>query len=128
MKLGAFRFLADQNIHADVVRFLRGEGCDVVDTQQAGLAGADDAAVLAWAVSQGRVVVSHDADFGMLAIQAGAACPGIVYLRPGHISPLVTIASVRQLLALEIDLVPPFIVIAKRTGDQVTIRVRVLGS
>lgn len=128
MKLAAFRFFADQNIHADVVRFLRGEGCDVVDALQAGLAGAGDAAILAWAVSQGRVVISHDADFGMLAILAGATCPGIVYLRPGHISPLVTIASVRQLLALDIDLIPPFLVVAKRTGDQVTIRVRALGS
>lgn len=68
MKLRGLPLLTDQNVHADVGRFLRDDGFDVVDVQQAGLVGADDAVILAWAVSQGRVIVSHDADFGMLAI------------------------------------------------------------
>jgi predicted nuclease of predicted toxin-antitoxin system len=124
VKLSRFPLLTDQNIHADVGGFLRGNGFDVVDVKQAGLVGADDAVILAWAVSQGRVIVSHDADFGMLAIQAGAEYLGIVHLRPGHISPPVTIESVRQLLALAIDVTPPFIVTAKRTGGSITVRVR----
>ncbi len=70
MKLREFPLLTDQNIHADVVAFLRDEGFDVVDVQQAGLFNAEDAAILSWAVMQGRVIVTHDADFGMLAIQA----------------------------------------------------------
>lgn len=124
MKLREFPLLADQNIHVDVMGFLRDEGFDVVDVQQAGLVGADDSTILSWAVSQGRVVVSHDADFGMLAIQAGAAYVGIVHLRPGHISPLATINSVRQFLTFETDLIPPFIVTVKRTGHSVTVRIR----
>ena len=124
MKLRAFSLLTDQNIHADVASFLRGEGLDVVDVQQAGLFGADDSAVLAWAVAQGRIIISHDADFGMLAIQAGADYLGIVHLRPGHISPLMTIDSFRQLFALDINVTPPFIVTVKRTGGSVTVRIR----
>lgn len=127
MKLGASAFLADQNIHADVVRFLRDAGVDVVDVWQAGLAGADDAAILAWAVSHGRVIVSHDADFGMLAIRSGTAYLGVVYLRPGHVAVEVTLDGVRQLLALDFDVRPPFMVIAKRVGDRVAIRVRTPG-
>ncbi len=124
MKLRGFPLLTDQNIHADVAKFLRDNGFDVVEVQQAGLVGADDAAILAWAVSQGRVVVSHDADFGMLAIQAGVDHLGIVFLRPGHISPAVTIESVHKLLALDVDVIPPFLVTVKRTGDSITVRVR----
>ena len=124
MKLRAFPLLADQNVHADVVRFLRDEGLDVVDVQQAGLSGADDAVILARAVAQGRVIVSHDADFGMLAIRAGAAYVGIVHLRPGHISSQVTIDSARQLLALDIDVTSPFIVTVKRSGGSITVRIR----
>lgn len=124
MKLRSFPLLTDQNIHADVGGFLRDSGFDVVDVQQAGLVGADDAVILAWAVSQGRVIVSHDADFGMLAIQAGADYLGIMHLRPGHISPQVTIESVRQLLTLDVDVIPPFIVTVKRTGGSITVRVR----
>jgi predicted nuclease of predicted toxin-antitoxin system len=124
VKLRAFPLLADQNVHADVGRFLREEGFDVVDVQQAGLGGANDADILAKAVAQGRAIVSHDADFGMLAIRAGAAYVGIVHLRPGHISPQVTIDSLRQLLALEIDVISPFIVTVKRSGGSITVRVR----
>lgn len=124
MKFRGFPLLADQNIHADVLRFLRGEGVDVVDVEQAGLVGADDAVLLAWGVSQGRVIVSHDADFGMLAIQGGAEYLGIVHLRPGHISPTVTIESVRQLLTLDVDSTPPFLVTVKRTGGSITVRIR----
>jgi predicted nuclease of predicted toxin-antitoxin system len=124
VKLRGFPVLADQNIHADVVRFLRGEGVDVIDVQQAGLVGAEDAVILAWAVSQRRVIVSHDADFGMLAIQGGAEYLGILHLRPGHISAQVTIESVRQLLALDVEVITPFIVTVKRTGGSITVRIR----
>lgn len=124
MKLRDFPLLADQNIHADVVAFLRDAGLDAVDVQQTGLAGAEDAVILSWAVSQGRVIVSHDADFGALAVQAGAPYVGIVHLRPGHISPQATISSVRQLLTLDPDLIPPFLVTVKHTAHSVTVRVR----
>ncbi len=73
---------------------------------------------------QGRVIVTHDSDFGMLAIQAGAKYVGIVHLRPGHISPQVTIESVRQLIKLDFEVTPPFIVTAKRSDESVTVRIR----
>ncbi len=124
MKLSDFPLLADQNIHADVVSFLRGAGFDIIDVQQSGWSGEDDASILAHAVSHGRVIFTHDADFGMLAIQAGAPYIGIVHLRPGHIAPQATIDSVRQLLTLDAELIPPFILTVKRVGQSVTVRIR----
>lgn len=124
MKLGDFPLLTDQNIHADVIAHLRGVGFDVVDIGQAGLLGATDAAILAHATAEGRVVLTHDADFGALVIPQGLAFVGVVYLRPGHVGPLPTIDSFQQLRAADPDLQPPFIVVVKRTTTAVTIRIR----
>jgi predicted nuclease of predicted toxin-antitoxin system len=124
VKLREFALLTDQNIHSDVVAFLVGEGFDVVDVGQAGLIGVDDATILAHANFEGRVVLTHDADFGTLAIPQGTPFVGIVYLRPGHVGPQPTIESFKRLLAADPDLNPPFLVVVKRTTTAVTIRIR----
>jgi predicted nuclease of predicted toxin-antitoxin system len=121
-----FPLFADQNIHADVVAFLRAGGFAVVDVAEAQLNGVSDALILARAVAEGRVVVSHDADFGTLAIARGSPVVGIVYLRPGHVGPEPTIDTLTRLLAADPDLKPPFLLVAKRAGDRVSIRVRSL--
>jgi hypothetical protein len=51
---------------------------------------------------------------------------GILFLRPGHIDPQFTIGTLTTVLAANLELTPPFIVVARRTSDQVTIRVRQL--
>ena len=124
MTLRDFPLLADQNIHPAVVGWLRGEGFDVLTAADAGLAGAADTAVLARAVADGRVVLTHDADFGTLAVAGGSPLVGIVYLRPGHVGPEPTADTLRHLLAAGVELTPPVVVVARRVGDRVTIRVR----
>jgi len=126
VKLREFSLLTDQNIHTVVVAFLRGEGFRVVDIGQAGLSGATDAAILARAHVEGRVVFTHDADFGTLAIAQGSPVVGIVYLRPGHVGPQSTIETLKHLLAADPDLSLPFLLVAKRTADRVNIRIRPL--
>ena len=79
MKLRGSRFLSDENIHADVVAFLRSEGCDVFDVKEEGLDGSDDLILIRLSVAEARVVVTHDSDFGTLAIAAQEPIFGIVY-------------------------------------------------
>ena len=124
MKLAEFRFLADENIHADVVQYLTQQGFDVLDVFQAQLVGSDDETVLRRAAAEDRVVLTHDRDFGTLAVLAGCPVVGIVYLRPGHINPQFTIASLQGLLLKSLDLTPPFILVAQRRGPQLTVRLR----
>ena len=69
---------------------------------------------------------THDADCGSLAIFQGEATVGILYLRPGHIDPQFTIEMLNVVLAADPDVTPPFVLVAKRTGTSVTIRVRQL--
>ena len=126
MKLRQFPLLTDENVDPDVVAGLRQLGFDVLDVVENGREGADDVDLLRWATSQGRVVVSHDADFGTLAILQNEPLVGLIFLRPGHIDTKFTMETIEVLLQTNPDVRPPFVLVARRSGDQVTIRVRAL--
>ena len=126
MNLGDFAFLTDENVHPAVVAALRTMGRDVVDVRESGWAGSDDASILRRAHKLNRVVVTHDRDFGALSIARLEPTAGVVFLRPGHINPKFTIQTLRLLFAKNLDITSPFILVAKRVGDVVTIRVRAL--
>lgn len=57
-----WRLLADENLNADIVRGLklRHPDLDILTVRDAGLAGADNSDILAWAVENDRIVLSHD--------------------------------------------------------------------
>ncbi len=126
MKLRDFPLLTDENLDPDVVAHLRQGGFDVLDVVDTGLQGCADLDLVRLAKTQGRVIVSHDADFGKLAILQNEPLIGVVYLRPGHIDPQFTVATIQTVLSLDPDVAPPFILVAKRTGTNVTVRVRAL--
>ena len=86
--------------------------------------GEPDEAILALATVEGRIVFTHDGDFGSLAIAKGLPYIGIVYLRPGHVGATLTIDSIEKLLSVDPDMHPPFIVVVKRTNAGATIRLR----
>ncbi len=126
MKLRDFGLLTDENIDADVVAFLRQTGFDVWDVCDNGLQGTTDVDLLRRAFADNRIIVTHDADFGTLAVLGGEPVIGIVFLRPGHIDPQFTIKTIEAVLAADPDVTPPFLLVAKRTGTSVAIRVRAL--
>ena len=124
MKLRDFGLLTDQNLHPQVVAFLRATGFDILDVNAQGLQGTSDVDLLKRAVAENRLMVSHDADFGALAIMQGEPVVGLVYLRPGHIDPQFTIDSLQAILNADPDVTPPFSLVAKRTDGYVSIRIR----
>jgi len=126
LRLREFHFLADEKVHPAVVAYLRTHGFDVLDVKEAGMTGAGDVALLRAATAAGRVVLTHDRDFGTLAIAAGEPIVGIVYLHPGHIRADFTIRTLSTLLARELDLAVPFLIVAEGTAGAVRIRVRQL--
>src|SRR5208283_2477686 len=117
MKLREFPLLTDENLDPDVVASLRQLGFDVLDVVEGGLQGSTDVDLLRLAAAQGRVIVTHDADFGTLAIHQNEPLVGLVYLRPGHIDPQFTTETVRTILTTDPDVLPPFVLVAKRTGN-----------
>ncbi len=79
----AFPLLADENIHPDVVAGLRAQGKNITTVGEERLIGRSDLEVLRHAHSGGRVVVTHDGDFGTLAVLRGEPFTGVIYLRRG---------------------------------------------
>ena len=77
------RLAADENFNADIVRGLlrRLPGLDIVRVQDAGLSGADDAAVLEWAARERRIVLTHDVStlvkLAIDRVTAGIPMPGV---------------------------------------------------
>ena len=124
MKLLDFPLLADENIHSGVVAFLHEQGCDVLSIAGQGLWGLPDMDVLRMAQKGKRVVLTHDSDFGELAVLNSQPYTGIIYLRPGHIRPEFTIQTLQAIQSRTLEVVPSFIVVAERTGDNVKIRLR----
>lgn len=124
MKIREFGLLTDENLDPEVVQWLIDQGFDVLDVARSRLHGSPDVALLRRAAAEGRLIVTHDSDFGTLAILQGEPVIGILFLRPGHIDPQFTIGTLSSLLTLDPEVNPPFILVARRTGDQVTIRLR----
>jgi predicted nuclease of predicted toxin-antitoxin system len=79
----AYTLLTDENIHPEVAAELRRQGKDVVTAIELGLGGEPDTIVLRTAVVMGRVVITHDSDFGLLAVNAGEPSVGLIYLARG---------------------------------------------
>jgi predicted nuclease of predicted toxin-antitoxin system len=120
-----FPLLCDENIHPEVVTALAAQGKDVRAAVAEGLGGRPDEAILRFAHHRGRVVLTHDADFGVLAVRDGVPYVGIVYLRPGHISPVFVLDMLAAIESAPItDVTPPFMIVAERRGETVRIRIR----
>jgi predicted nuclease of predicted toxin-antitoxin system len=115
---------SDENIAPDVVDGLRARGCDLRTAWDEQLIGRPDVDVLERAASQRRVVVTHDVAFGGAAIRAGTSFIGIIYLRPGHISPAFVLAVVDALRDSTVEVQAPFIVVAERQQSAVRVRAR----
>jgi predicted nuclease of predicted toxin-antitoxin system len=119
-----FPLLTDENIHPGVVAALVSAGKDVRTVYEEGLAGSSDAEIIRHAFQRGRVIVTHDNDFGMLAIYANEPYVGIVFLRPGHMAPSFVLRSIEAMESTIAEVEPPFLLVAERRGDAVRIRLR----
>lgn len=124
MKLPDFGLVTDENIDPEVVALLRQSGFDVLDVVENGWQGMSDVEVLQRAVTGNRLVVTHDSDFGTLAILQNEPMVGIIFLRPAHIDSRYTIETFEAVIRADLDLVLPFLIVAKRAGNRVKIRIR----
>ncbi len=66
MKLNNVRFIADENIHNDVVDFLLERGFEVKSASDDDLSGGLDIDLLSLASETQRGIITHDSDFGTL--------------------------------------------------------------
>jgi predicted nuclease of predicted toxin-antitoxin system len=72
------RFHLDEHVPGGLASTLRAHGHDVLTTAEVGLLEANDELHLAFAVNQGRVIVTHDRDYPIMHAQ-GIEHAGILY-------------------------------------------------
>jgi len=75
------KFLADMGISPRTVAFLESRGHDATHLYEQGLGRLGDPAILQKARDEGRVLLTHDLDFGELMAASGAELPSVVIFR-----------------------------------------------
>jgi predicted nuclease of predicted toxin-antitoxin system len=96
------KFYFDEHVPQAIADGLRRRGVDVLTVQAAGRGGAPDDEQLSFASQQGRVMVTMDSDYLILAAQ-GDSHAGIAYAKPGTRS----ISQLIQKLKLIHDVLTP---------------------
>jgi predicted nuclease of predicted toxin-antitoxin system len=89
------QFLIDQMFDRLVIAALRGRGYDVVAVSELGMATADDAEIMLWAIENNRIVITLDEHFGDWSILPLSRHPGVIRLK---VNPATTATSLSLLL------------------------------
>lgn len=97
MKLRQAHLLADENISPKVLAYLRSIGLDVLDTKEQRWCGTADEELINRAYREQRFILTHDSDFGTLAINQGKPCYGILYLRIKNLKSINVIRACENL-------------------------------
>jgi predicted nuclease of predicted toxin-antitoxin system len=90
----------DMNLPLEWVAELAGHGWPAVHWSTVGDPRAEDSVIMAWALSEGRTVFTHDLDFGKLLALTHANGPSVLQVRSQNVLPEVigpmVIAALRQ--------------------------------
>ena len=81
------KFVADMGISPKAVDFLCRLGHEAVHLQEEGLGRLGDSEILRKARQEGRVLLTHDLDFGGLLAASGADLPSVLIFRLRNMCP-----------------------------------------
>lgn len=108
------RFLVDECTGPAVAEWLRDAGHDVISVYEYDR-GAPDDAVIERAVSDGRILITNDKDFGEKVYRDGQIHSGIILLRLQDDSASGKVAAVRGLLEFHTErLAGSFVVVTDK--------------
>ncbi|MBW1815985.1 MAG: DUF5615 family PIN-like protein [Deltaproteobacteria bacterium] len=77
------KFVVDNALSPMLAHALKHAGYDTVHVKDVGLASASDEEIFEFAVSQGRIIISADTDFGTLLALRESAEPSVLLFRKG---------------------------------------------
>ena len=114
------KFILDENIDLRIADFLQQRGHQVTSIARDYDHALPDHEVLALAVSEQRILITHDRDFGELVFAQGQVHTGVIYLRvqPPDIS--LILSRMEELLKLPPERFTQFLVLTRtrmRTGQ-----------
>ena len=81
------RFLLDMGLAQSTGEFLRSLGHDAVHLRDQGLQRLPDERIVVKAQEEGRIIITHDLDFGRIVALSGGTVPSIVTLRLTNMTP-----------------------------------------
>lgn len=73
---------------------------------------------------ENRVIITQDRDFGKLVYTQDFDFIGVIYLRPGHVSPEFHFETINFLIKSNLVFETPFILVAENTDGSIKIRLR----
>ena len=119
----SLRIVVDMNLSVEWIPLLERAGWSAVHWSAIGDPRAEDATIMAWAVTNRHVVLTHDLDFGTTLALTHAGGPSVIQVRgqrvlPEHVGSIV-LAALKQ---YEADLSAGALVVV----EQAKSRVRVL--
>jgi predicted nuclease of predicted toxin-antitoxin system len=113
------RFLADECCDAALVDALRGDGHDVLYAVES-LRGATDDELLTRALSERRILLTEDKDFGELVYRLRRLAHGIVLLRFDVADRALKVPRLRYLLDQEAERLPGSFIVLET--DKIRVR------
>jgi len=94
------RLVVDMNLSVESVAELASHGWPAVHWSTVGDPCAEDSVIMAWALTNGHVVFTHDLDFGTLLALTHASGPSVLQVRGQNVLPedigATVIAALRQ--------------------------------
>ena len=81
------KFLADMGLARSTVAFLHAQGHDAVHLRDQGLQRLEDDEIIEKARNEGRVVLTHDLDFGRIIAVSRATVPSVITFRLDDMRP-----------------------------------------
>jgi predicted nuclease of predicted toxin-antitoxin system len=102
------KLVSDENFNGDILRGLyrRRPDLDIVRVQDAELSKTPDPDVLAWAATEGRILLTHDRDtmpsFAYDQVRAGQPMPGVFL-----VSDLMPIGQAIEEILLAVECLSP---------------------
>jgi predicted nuclease of predicted toxin-antitoxin system len=117
------RFLLDENLSYRICGSLKASGHEAVHVNDIGLAGAEDAALMAWATKERSVIISCDHDFVQLLFESGDSGPSVILTREVQTLPSAELGELLlTALSAELEELLAAGAIATLTRDRVRVR------
>jgi predicted nuclease of predicted toxin-antitoxin system len=112
------RFIIDESTGIAVAEFLRSNGHDVTAVAEI-MRQAEDPNILALALSEQRILITNDKDFGELVFRSGQGHYGVLLLRLHNESVANRVRVVGSVLEKYGDRLPNHFVVATETGVRI---------
>ena len=112
------QFIIDESTGAAVVEYLRGAGHDVLAVAEI-MRQADDPDILTLALSESRILITNDKDFGDLVFRSGKAHHGVLLLRLRNESPTNRVRVVTLVLKRYADRLAGHFVVATESAVRI---------